>query len=87
MPKDTAIDLALVSNEELIGEFAERHEEIIVVREDRKDSNWLNIRTKTGRTKYSNPDAGFDLILAVQTLHTAIEQLIRDYLNTDNDDD
>ena len=86
MQKDTAIDLNLISTEELIDELTERHEEIIIVREDRKDSTWLNIRAKTGRTKYSNPNARFDLLLAARTLHTAIEQLIRDYLNTEEGD-
>lgn len=87
MPKDTAIrPLEIVSTEELIDELTERHEEIIIVREDRIHSEWLNIRAKTKFRKNSNRKARFDLILAIQMLHTAEEQLIRDYLNTEDDD-
>lgn len=86
MPKDTAIDLSLISTEELIDELTERHEEIIIVREDRKDSSWLNIRAKTNFCKHSNPNAGFDLIRTIAILHSAEEQLAKDYLNTEDSD-
>ena len=83
MPKNTAIDLAFVSNEELIDELTERHEEIIIVREDRIRSEWLNIRVKTSFSKRSNRAASFDLIRAIAILHSAEEQLAKDYLNTE----
>lgn len=81
MPKDTAIDLNLISTEELVDELTERHEEIIIIREDRIHSDWLNIRAKTGFRKNTNRKAKFDVILAVHMLNTAEEQLIKDYLD------
>ncbi len=80
MTKETAINLSLIDTEDLITELTERHEEIIIIREDRKDSEWLNIRTKTGFSKYGNRDAGFDILRALNLLHITTMQLLQDHL-------
>ena len=87
MQKETAIDLSLISTEELIDELAERHEELIVLREDRKDSAWLNIRAKTGFGKYGNKEAGFDIVRVLSLLHTTAEQLLKDHLGAEKAED
>lgn len=74
MPKDTAVDLGLISTQDLIREIHKRHENAIVVYEDRKDSELLHIFPK------AHADGeGFDLVVNVGMLHTAAEQLLHDF--------
>ena len=87
MPKDTAIDLSLISTKGLIDELTERHEELIVIREDRKESTWLNIRAKTSFGKYGNKNAEFDIVRALNLLHTTAEQLLKDHLEAEKVED
>jgi len=86
MPKDTAIDLNLISTEELVDELTLRCEEIIIIRENRKDSTLLDIRAKTHFGKRGNPDMSFDIVFALQLLHSTEEQLLRDHLDFERDD-
>jgi len=85
MPKQTQIDLNLVDTKELIQELANRHEEIIVIREERLHPDMLNIRVKTSVGLLTKPELGFDIICALQLLHTAEEHLILDYLGVEQD--
>ena len=85
--KETAINLSLIKTEDLITELTERHEEIIIIREDRKDFEWLNIRAKTGFGKYGNRDAGFDILRALNLLHTTAMQLLKDHLIAEKAED
>lgn len=87
MSKETAIDLSLIDTESLMVELLERHEEIIIIREDRKDSEWLNIKAKTSFGKYGNRDAGFDILLALNLLHTTTMQLLKDHLIAEKAED
>ena len=86
MSKDTAIGLNLASTEELIDELTLRCEEIIIIRENLKDPSLVDIRAKTHFGKRGNPDIGFDIIIALQLLHTTEEQLLRDHLDFKEDD-
>lgn len=81
-PKIDEINLNLISTEELVDELTLRCEEIIIIRENRKDSNLLDIRAKTHFGKRGNPDMGFDIIFALQLLHSTEEQLLRDHRRT-----
>ena len=87
MPKGIAIDLSFISTEELIDELTERHEELIVIREDRKAPTWLNIRAKTSFGKYGNKEAGFDVVRVLNLLHTTAEQLLKDHLSAEKAED
>lgn len=77
----TETDLDLVSTGDLITELANRHEEIIVIREYKKHTNEDNVFVKTNFGKKGRQDKGFDLIEATQMLHSAHWQLIHDYLD------
>ena len=87
MPKETAINLSLIDTKDLIAELTERHEAIIIICEDRKDSEWLNIKAKTGFSKYGNKDAGFDILRALNLLHTTAMQLLKDHLIAEKAED
>ncbi len=86
MPKQTEIDLNLISTGELIDELTTRHDEIIIIRENLKDSGLLDIRAKTHFGKRGNLDVGFDIVFALQLLHSTEEQLLRDHLEFKEDD-
>ncbi len=80
MPKGTATDLSLVDTETLITELSKRHEEIIIISECRKKPECVNIFTKTANGEFFDEKVGFDIFLVLQLLHTAEDQMIRDYL-------
>lgn len=86
MQKQTEINLNFASTEELIDELTLRCEEIIIIRENLKDSSLLDIRAKTHFGKRGNPDIGFDIVFALQLLHSTEEQLLRDHLDFKEDD-
>ncbi len=73
--------LELVSTNDLIEELANRHSELIVIREHKKGVKEDNVFVKTGFGKKGRKDKGFDLIEATQMLHAALWQLIHDYLD------
>ncbi len=75
------LDLDLISTSDLIEELANRHSELIVIREYKKRINEDNVFVKTGFGKKGRKDKGFDLIEATQMLHAAHWQLIHDYLD------
>lgn len=87
-PKTDEIDrpLTLIDTADLIDELTQRHNEIIIIRENRKDSGLLDIRAKTNFGKRGNPDIGFDIVFALQLLHSTEEQLLRDHLDFKEDD-
>jgi len=74
-------DLDLVSTDDLIGELAGRHKELIVIREYKKRIRQDNVFVKTGFGKKGREDKGFDLVEATEMLHAAHWQLIHDYLD------
>jgi len=74
-------DLELISTDDLIHELANRHREIIVIRERKKGNNEDNVYVKTGFGKKGRTDKGFDLVEATQMLHAAHWQLTHDYLD------
>ncbi len=80
MPKDTAIDWSLVSTEELMTELSSRHEEIIIIRENLKKPEWVDIWTKTAIGELYDQEIGFDIFFALELLHTAEKQMLMDYL-------
>lgn len=73
--------LDLISTSDLIEELANRHSELIVIREYKKKVNRDNVFVKTGFGKKGRRDKGFDLIEATQMLHAAHWQLIYNYLD------
>lgn len=87
MAKGTIIDLSLISTEDIIDELTERHEQIIIIREDRKESDFLNIRARTSFGKYGNKEAGFDIVRALILLHTTAEQLLKDHIDAEKVED
>lgn len=86
MQKQTQIDLNLIDTDDLINEIARRHDEIIIIRENRKDSELVDIRTKTHMGKFANPELGFDILFALQLLQAAENQMIMDYLGAEQED-
>lgn len=75
-------ELDLVPTDDLIHELADRHREIIIVREyNRKKVNVDKIFVKTCFGKKGREDKGFDLVRATQMLHAAQWELIHDYLD------
>ena len=81
LPKQCDAALDLVSTDDLIRELANRHSEIIVIRECKKKTNQDDVFIKTSFGKKGRKDKGFDLIEATQMLHAAHWQLIYDYLD------
>lgn len=74
-------DLELISTKDLIKELANRHKELIVIREQKKKVNQDNVFCKTSFGKKGRKDKGFDLIEATEMLHATHWQLIYDYLD------
>ena len=74
------IDLELVSTKDLIKELADRHKELIVIRESKKASNKDDVFVKTGFGDKGRVDKGFDLVEATLMLQAAHRQLVFDYL-------
>ena len=74
-------DLELVSTDDLIHELADRHKELIVIRERKKGVNEDNVFVKTGFGKKGQPEKGFDLMVAIEMLHATHWQLVHDYLD------
>ena len=73
--------LELISTNDLIKELAERHKELIVIREHNKSAYENDVFVKTGFGKKGRQDKGFDLIEATSMLQAAHRQLIHDYLD------
>ena len=86
MPKQTEIDLNLLDGEELMQELMRRYEQIIIIRENRKESDIVDIKIKTCRGKFCKPEDDFDIILAQDLLMTAHEHLLKAYMGLDEDD-
>lgn len=78
MPKETATDLSLIDTESLIAELANRHEEIIIISENRKKPDCVDIYAKTANGE--SHEIGFNIFFALNLLHTAEEQMLNDYL-------
>ncbi len=77
-------ELELISTSDLIEELADRHSEIIVIRERKKSYKEDKVYVKTGFGKKGRKDKGFDLIVATEMLHATHWQLIYNYLNDIN---
>lgn len=76
MSKETAIDLSLVDTDVLVQELCRRHENIIIIREDRKDIAQFYVSAKTPFGEHTNKNAGFDLICAMDLLTNATAELV-----------
>ena len=88
MPKETAID-PLISTKELINELVRRNDEIIIIRNDIKNDDYILVQAKTGIGEHANPEVGFDLIIALSMLHSAQTMLVAKHfkLETEDEDD
>lgn len=80
-------DLELISTSDLIRELADRHKELIVLREHKKGVNEVNVFVKTGFGCKGRKDKGFDLVEATEIMHAAQWQLVHDYLDDVNVED
>lgn len=87
MPKNTAIDFTEVSTEELMTELSDRHEEIVIIRENLKKPDWVDIWTKTPLTEVTDPEVGYDALRALELLHTAVKQMFVDYMRIERVDE
>lgn len=79
MPKDTTIDLTLISTEDLQRELMSRHEEIIIIREDRKDGEYFFVQAKTRFGKAGKAEIGFDIVCALELLSNAQKLLVEEH--------
>lgn len=83
--KEVRREVELVSTDDLIKELANRHTELIVIREHKKKKNEDNVFVKTGFGEKGRQEKGFDLVAATTMLHAAHYQLIHDYLDDVDD--
>ena len=74
-------DLDLVSTSDLIHELSNRHSELIVLREHKREVDSINVFVKTPFGVKGRPDKGFDLVEATDILQAAHKQLVYDYLD------
>ena len=72
--------LELVPSDELICELANRHREIIVIREDIKGRQGDRVFVKTGYGSKGRQDKGYDLMIALEMLEATLWQLTFEYL-------
>lgn len=86
MPKQTQIELNLLSSDDLMQELMSRYEQIIIIRENRKESEIINIKVKTQRGKFCKPEDEFDIILAQDLLLTAQDHLLKVYMGAEQED-
>ena len=76
MPPDTIIGLNLVDTDALVQELCNRHESIIIIREDRKDDDTFYVSAKTPLGRHGKPEVGFDLIYAMELICNAQFDLV-----------
>ena len=77
---ETKIDLELISTDDLIHELADRHSELIIIREHKKGVDEDKVFVKTPFGELSKEDKGFDLVIATDMIHAAQRQLVIDFL-------
>lgn len=80
--EEIKIDLELVDSKDLIRELANRHDELIVIRNDQKTPDQDRIFVKTGFGHKGKPEKGFDLINALEMLNATMWQLTYEYLES-----
>ncbi len=73
-------DLDLISTQDLITELADRHTELIVIREHKKQYHSNNVFVKTPFGKLGKEGKGFDLVVVTDMINGAHRQLIMEYL-------
>lgn len=73
-------NLELVDSDDLIHELANRHDELIVIRNDQKKYHQDKVFVKTGFGNKGNQEKGFDLISAIEMLNATMWQLAYEYL-------
>ena len=73
-------ELEFVTDDELIAELADRHTELIVIREHEKLKDYDSIFVKTPKGELSSKNDTFDLIIANELLSIAQRQLVEDFL-------
>ncbi len=73
-------DLELISTDDLIAELANRHSELIVIRESKKLMDSDDIFVKTPFGELGREDKGFDLVVVTEMLHAAHRQMTIDFL-------
>lgn len=78
--KNTVIGLNLISSDVLMHELMNRFEQIIIIRENRKDDEIVDIKVKTAKGKFTMSNDEFDIVFAQELLLTAQANLLKVYL-------